>query len=277
METRDSEKELRSIIITRRFILTFFVLETSFLIARKTINVSWIFIASLVLWLFISFPFEYFLKRAEDEKSRDNINFSYFLFECLILTVCIHYMGGITWWGGIFYSASMVFAYFMLPLKKATYLTLITVFVFFNGLAVLEFSGFIPYSSIFFKTPTADFIYFIATLLMTDFSLIFLAGVLSVFSRVLSNKRKGLELVADKADEEKIVLEVNVGARTKETRDLANDLEVQVEKRTEDLNQKIKEMKNFNKLTKGREDKLIELEKEAEKLKAILKNKSRNK
>ena len=66
------------------------------------------------------------------------------------------------------------------------------------------------------------------------------------------------------------VLEVKVQARTKELQEVAENLENEVQKRTQELQKKLNELERFNKLTIGRELKMIELKKELVALKASI-------
>lgn len=68
-------------------------------------------------------------------------------------------------------------------------------------------------------------------------------------------------------EEAKSILEIRVQARTRELRELADSLEEQVKERTQELQTKITELEKFQRLAVGRELKMIELKKEAKKLK----------
>ena len=67
-------------------------------------------------------------------------------------------------------------------------------------------------------------------------------------------------------------MEVKIDARTKELKELSEGLERQVEKRTEELRGKIQELERFNKLSVGRELKMVELKEEVKRLKEELEN-----
>lgn len=64
-----------------------------------------------------------------------------------------------------------------------------------------------------------------------------------------------------------MVLKIRSKAKTRALEELAEDLEGQMEKRTEELQTKIKELERFQKMVVGRELKMIELKKEIEELK----------
>ncbi len=82
--------------------------------------------------------------------------------------------------------------------------------------------------------------------------------------------------VPDKIINDCILLEIKVKARTKEFQELAVVLEEKVKERTKELQEKIDEMEKFQKLTVGREIKMVELKKEIKRLEEqVEKNKSR--
>jgi hypothetical protein len=94
---------------------------------------------------------------------------------------------------------------------------------------------------------------------------------------LLKNKRKELKKTQKKSEEEKLILEVKVNARIREAIELSNSLREQVQRKTEDLRRKVRELEKLNALVKGREDKLILLEREAERLKTKLEIKEEEK
>lgn len=75
--------------------------------------------------------------------------------------------------------------------------------------------------------------------------------------KTLKNTQKEMEMV----------LKIRSKAKTRALEELAEDLEGQMEKRTEELQTKIKELERFQKMVVGRELKMIELKKEIEELK----------
>ncbi len=75
---------------------------------------------------------------------------------------------------------------------------------------------------------------------------------------------KDLNNIKEKQAEEKDVLEVKVRARTRELNELNKNLEKEIEKRTEEMQRKLREFEKMSKLMVGREMKMIELKKNLE-------------
>ena len=76
---------------------------------------------------------------------------------------------------------------------------------------------------------------------------------------------KKLEKSHTALEEAKTVLEIKVNARTKELKELNENLDKRVKEKTKELTEKIEELERFQKLTIGRELKMIELKEEIKK------------
>jgi methyl-accepting chemotaxis protein len=96
-----------------------------------------------------------------------------------------------------------------------------------------------------------------------------MADHLSAYTTELERK---VEERTKELEEAKKVLEVKVEARTKELRELAEKLDEKVKEKTKELRERLEELEKFQKLTVGRELKMIELKKEIQKLKEELEN-----
>ena len=79
----------------------------------------------------------------------------------------------------------------------------------------------------------------------------------------------------DQVAEARNVLEIKVKAKTRQLSELSASLEKQVKEKTEDLQKRVDELEMLSRATMGREEKMIELKKEIEKLKEELKKKEK--
>ncbi len=77
----------------------------------------------------------------------------------------------------------------------------------------------------------------------------------------------GLKVSQAALEEERALLEIKVGARTRELEEFAESLEGKIKERTKELEKKLVELESFRKLTIDRELKMILLKKEIKKLK----------
>lgn len=75
-----------------------------------------------------------------------------------------------------------------------------------------------------------------------------------------------LKKMKEALEDEKIVLEIRVKARTRELRELAQVLDEKVKERTKELQARIDQLERFHRLTIGREMKMIDLKKELERM-----------
>jgi methyl-accepting chemotaxis protein len=85
--------------------------------------------------------------------------------------------------------------------------------------------------------------------------------------------QKEVEEKTRQLEQERASLELKVKERTKELEELKRNLEKKVEERTKELKEKIEELEKIQKITMGRELKMMELKREIERLKEELRKK----
>lgn len=95
-----------------------------------------------------------------------------------------------------------------------------------------------------------------------------------LFLSVIDLRR--IKRINERLEEANIVLEIRVRARTRRIREFVEQLENLVEERTKELNEKLRDLERFQKVARGREERLRELQEENRFLKEKLKELERS-
>jgi C4-dicarboxylate-specific signal transduction histidine kinase len=106
--------------------------------------------------------------------------------------------------------------------------------------------------------------------------LFFIIENYGTFSATLRKKQEGWIKAQEEVEEARKVLEIKVKARTRELQDLTERQEDIIEERSRETRERMEELEKFQKLSVGRELKMIELKEEIKALKnqlGILDNK----
>jgi hypothetical protein len=150
-----------------------------------------------------------------------------------------------------------------------SYVFIFIIISFFRDLKVVLFTGLITilnYFYLLFNYPHQKVI--IPTI---DLPLLFLTFLMfGLISQSLQRYYINLLDAQEDAEMARTTLEIKVEARTKELKELSENLEEQVKVRTKELQEKIEELERFHGLAVGRELKMISLKEEIEKLKKEL-------
>jgi len=152
------------------------------------------------------------------------------------------------------------------------YVLIFILISFFRDQKTVIFSGFLS----FLSYGILFYIYSSKEIFNPPLDLALLSVVCGMIVFITNSLRKyyyNLLGTQDEIETAKGSLEIKVAARTRELEELSKSLEEQVEERTQKLQEKIEELEKFNRLTVGRELKMIELKEEIERLKKEEKDK----
>lgn len=236
------------------------------------LQMSWTEVFALVLIPVIIFAWENLVRYTPLKKNINRIVFSYFVLqtiEIILLLRNLHLTGSMIYIGSLVFTAYLFIPYFIF--EKNLYRWLLIIFGASSYAIVIsmEHLGILATRDLFnigISVERNSTVYFVV--ITTGVSLMLLIVFLvDVFSRkiqetvgLLSKKEKELE-------EAKTVLEIRVAARTKELQDMAGSLEEKVAERTKAFQEKVEELEKFQRLTVGREMKMMEMKKELMSLK----------
>ena len=141
---------------------------------------------------------------------------------------------------------------------------------FFRDIRAVVFTGLF----IFLNYAFLSLAYVLRGILVPSLDLSLLAlnlGMTGFITNAMQKHFLNLLEIQDEIEIERSALNVKIKARTSELVELAQSLEAKVKKRTVELQEKIAESEKFNRLSIGRELKMIELKNEIKKLKEELK------
>lgn len=146
------------------------------------------------------------------------------------------------------------------------YVLVLIVFIFFRDLGAIFFAGtvvLLSYAYLYYLYPLKG-------ILLPPLDLPFILLNIALVGSIAKNLQDSFFNMLEAQEEietARAVLEIKVEARTRELKELSASLEEQVAERTSSLREKIEELERFNKLTVGRELKMISLKEEIERLK----------
>jgi len=258
--------------LTRTTLITFAILA---LILKFVFKVSIpLYIPEIVfLWTLLYFLYGFLIAKKKSLKELNDFYFRNNVIDLLVLTAIIHFLGGAEWIGAIFYLLTLVLVGIILD-KKRTFILGSIAILLYSGLVLLEYFQILPHQELFVLRPGLyrDPHFVITQILIIAAFFFFVCESAGTFIEKINQKQKALEEERKKAikaykeaEEAKNILEVKVEARTKELANLATEREEIIQERTKELQGKIKELEELQKLFVGRELKMVELKQSLQK------------
>ncbi len=260
--------------ITSSFLFLMLILRLVFKIPLPDI----LFILVSFLLLF-SLPIYLLIDKVKEKSPRRAINyyFGYLLFDLLLLTLIINFVGGIAWIIPTIYLFYIITFFWLFPWFQAIFLVLWANLLFIL-LVLVTYFGILPHFDIFLteeKNPQ-NFPFVLTSTIIALTIIVFLGYSSDAFYRLLDKKikelrRKGKELVSTKK-----FLEAEVGKRTKELQEERKKMAKLVEEKTRELKErrkiveaKVEDLEKFHKMAVSRELKMAEIKEKIEKLKEL--------
>jgi hypothetical protein len=239
-ETFDSIKsDIRSTLT----ILIFFIFLALFSKFIFKVNIPFFLFIILFIWVLLYFFYNYFIKYQKNKEELDTFHFRNNFLDLILLTIIIHYLGGVEWIGGVFYVFCFAWTSNSLS-KKRVMILYFSAVSFYSILALLEYFQIIPHRFMFgispgyFQKPD----YIIIQILSLSIALFFVIENYGTFSSMLRKKQEGMVKAQEEVEEAKKVLEIKVRARTRELQDLTEQQEDIIKERSKESQEKLEEL-----------------------------------
>lgn len=149
----------------------------------------------LGLWIGANFLYAFALRRCASINNVHSLALGYLVFELLVLTFCVHFLGGVEWVGVLFYGLIVGDASLVLPTRRL-YLVVTLAVLFYGGLALSEYSGVIPHRPFFLPGLMLhqDVTWVILTVLAATGALTYMAYVFSRLASALRQQERALRV-----------------------------------------------------------------------------------
>ena len=195
------------------------------LIVMPIAGISWfnpLFYAPLA-WFLITFPFQYLVKRQNDETALHWIHAAYFITEAVVISLFVYLTGGSHWIGNTFYIFTVMYANFFLP-ETQGYLVTGLVVILYALVVMLEYFGILPHRTLFPGIGLAHtgLSYNLATILVGTATIY---GVLTYTVRSFTNIYQTKNVVLDRQRERLSELSLRlVSVQNEERQRIAHEL-----------------------------------------------------
>jgi serine phosphatase RsbU (regulator of sigma subunit) len=149
----------------------------------------------LGLWLGANFLYAVRLRRCTFIHQIHNLTLGYLVLEVLLLTACVHYLGGVEWSGVLFYGLIVGDASVALPTRH-TYLVATLAVLLFSGLALAEYGGLVAHRPFFLPGLTLhrDLTWVTLTVLSALGALLYMAHAGSRLASAARERKEALRL-----------------------------------------------------------------------------------
>jgi len=149
----------------------------------------------LGVWLGANLLYAVGLRRCASMSDIHTLALGYLVLELLVLTFCVHFLGGVEWIGVLFYGLIVGDASLVLPTRRI-YLVVTLAVLLFGSLALSEYSGLVPHRSFFLPGLTLhqDLTWMALTVLSAAGALTYMAYVFSRLTSALRQRKEALRV-----------------------------------------------------------------------------------
>jgi len=149
----------------------------------------------LGVWLGANLLYAVGLRRCASMSDIHTLALGYLVLELLVLTFCVHFLGGVEWIGVLFYGLVVGDASLVLPTRRI-YLVVTLAVLLFGSLALSEYSGLVPHRSFFLPGLTLhqDLTWMALTVLSAAGALTYMAYVFSRLTSALRQRKEALRV-----------------------------------------------------------------------------------
>lgn len=278
MDNKEEFKDLLSRVRTtfklREIPLLIFLVEV--VLIRLTNLISFLrpyqldlILLAIIVWLASTPLFRFLVKKQKTVTGLNNLYLGYnILIELPLMSWMVYFIGGAESIGAILYCFIIVYTSIIFS-RKRSLIVISAATLYYSLIVFLPYFNIISYEHpVLFSSGAYQNLNYLTSHLLIVVPTFYLIGIAtSIFTNLLKERTKELNKIKEFLEESKNILEIKVNARTKELKELAKSLDIQVKERTIELQNKINDLERFQKLIVDRELRMVELKKEIKNLK----------